>query len=393
MQNQSNKKRILFVGHEVSRTGAPRSLLNIATIAVNLGYEVKFIIGNNKNEEVLEEYKKVGEVFIWYYKKPYRRYTRKERLIRKFYKPVELTHQQEIMLALQQYRPNLIFNNTIVNGAILEELSSLQVPIVSRIPELETVIQKFNIQQNNSALKVIQYSQKIVAVSQAVKNNLILQHQVNENDINIIYGFVKNINTHTYIEQRHLIRNELNVPSNAFVVGNCSSLIYRKGFDFFLELATEINKLTPMYFVWVGGKKQSEIFIEVQEEVKKRNLSEYVKFIGEQNNVYKYLAAFDVFFHSSREEPFSLAMLEAAQFKLPILGFKQTGGVEEFLANGGGILADFANVHQFIEPLISMKNNPEHYARLSQESFKNANTYNEDTSALAWTNYFKTVIK
>lgn len=393
MQKQSTKHRILFVGHEVSRTGAPRSLLNIAIIAVNLGYEVKFVIGNNKNEEVLEEYKKVGEVFIWYYKKPNRKYTIKENLIRKLYKSLEQIHEQKIMVALKKYKPTLIFNNTIVNGAIVEKLNNLNVPIVSRIPELESVIQKFNIQLNNSSVKVIKYSQKIIAVSKAVKNNLVLNHCVNEKDVDVIYGFVKNINTHIYREQRHLIRGELNIPSNAFVVGNCSSLIYRKGYDFFLELATEINKITPMYFVWVGGKIDSEIFIEVQEEVKKRKLREYVKFIGEQNNVYKYLAAFDIFFHSSREEPFSLAMLEAAQFKLPILGFKQTGGVEEFLANGGGVLADFANVHQFIEPLVLMKNNPEQYSRLSEESFNNANTYNEDISTLAWTNYFKTIIK
>lgn len=53
-----------------------------------------------------------------------------------------------------------------------------------------------------------------------------------------------------------------------------------------------------------------------------------------------YFEMADVFFLSSREDPFPLVMLEAASLGIPMVGFRGTGGIEDFSKDLGSMLID-----------------------------------------------------
>lgn len=378
------KKKILMVGHDASFTGAPKSLLNLARVLTKEGYEIIFLLGRGGG--YLKEYKKEGEVFLWtdnFQKNII------VRLFRKVKRIINPKHKRCIK-EIKKIKPNLIFNNTVVNGEIVVALKELKIPIVSRIPELETVIQFYN--KDKSSSLVLENSTMIMAVSNAVKNNLIENHNIAPHRIEVIYGFVPLINVEKYIEQKNTYRHKFGIPSTAFVVGACGSLINRKGVDFFIHVAEKLRFKKNIYWLWVGGKKTSLGYIEAKMEVKKRNLDKNVIFVGEQEKPYFFYPIMDLFFMCSREDPFPLSMLEAMQFNLPILGFKNTGGVEELLENGGGCLAEYGDVETIAAQIVEICENKIKRQKLMSELKKVRQKFNEDVSSRAFISYIKKIL-
>jgi len=59
-------------------------------------------------------------------------------------------------------------------------------------------------------------------------------------------------------------------------------------------------------------------------------------FLGSQQDMVPCFATADLFFLSSREDPFPTTVLEAMAYGLPVVGFAGTGGVEEQICGGRG---------------------------------------------------------
>jgi glycosyltransferase involved in cell wall biosynthesis len=346
-------KKILFIGHDASRTGAPRSLLNIATLLKKHGYDIMFLLG--KGGPMMNEYEQTAPLLIWQQSTAHLSFLK--RALNKLLSG-KASYRKKILETVRKFKPDMIFNNTVVNGEIIDALGFLNVKIISRIPDLESVLRLYN--TNHSSDITLKKSHHFVAVSNAVKKNLIGNHSIEPEKITVIHGYAKKMDIEKYLPNRLVARKWLNIPDNAFVTGACGSVILRKGFDFFIETAYQALLTDPdLYFVWVGGKMQSGQFIQAVLEAEKRKIAHRVFFIGEKENPFDYYAAMDLFFMCSREDPFPLTMLEAAQFDKPVLGFKETGGVEELLEQGGGFLADYANctqAAQFIHRLKADKN-------------------------------------
>ena len=160
---------ILFVGHDASLTGAPKSLLLIIEhFSKNYNEPISIILKEGGPLE--DEYRKLGKVFIWekkwYYEKNI--FIRiKNRLLDN-----KKRNQNKVLKYFNKNKPKVIFNNTVVNGVILENISKLNIPIISRIPELETVMKIYQVRFNSSN-KVLKYSSKFITPSLSGQNNLI----------------------------------------------------------------------------------------------------------------------------------------------------------------------------------------------------------------------------
>ena len=177
---------ILFVGHDASLTGAPKSLLLIIEQSVkNLNEPISIIL--NESGPLEKEYRNLGKVFIWknkwYYEKNILKRL-KNRLLKN-----NKRNQNKILNYFFENKPKVIFNNTIVNGAILEKLSNLDIPVISRIPELETVMKIYQV-RFNSTNKVLKYSSKFITPSLSGKNNLINNFNIASEKIEVVYGTI-----------------------------------------------------------------------------------------------------------------------------------------------------------------------------------------------------------
>jgi glycosyltransferase involved in cell wall biosynthesis len=59
---------------------------------------------------------------------------------------------------------------------------------------------------------------------------------------------------------------------------------------------------------------------------------------------YPYYALYDVFALTSREEPFSVSMLEAAQCGLPIVCFADAGGAPDLVGDDAGVIVPYLDI-------------------------------------------------
>src|SRR5690606_18834352 len=112
---------------------------------------------------------------------------------------------------------------------------------------------------------------RFIAVSIPVKINLINKHALSESKIDLIY------------ECSVLTKMEISEQkSKSFVVGASGLSYWRKGNDFFLQVARYINKHYPLLditFEWVGNEYKDKPIIDA--DIEKLGLHKKVAFVGE----------------------------------------------------------------------------------------------------------------
>ena len=66
----------------------------------------------------------------------------------------------------------------------------------------------------------------------------------------------------------------------------------------------------------------------------------------------KELSVMDLFLHTSKEESFGMALVEAMAMGIPVIAGKNSGGPEWILKDGGGILVDIRSVDEVEKALL-----------------------------------------
>lgn len=377
----AHSETIVFIGHGASRTGAPMSLLNIIKwFSINTDHACVVVLGNGG--PLVEEYSKYADVHLWNKNKHASRnvknlwYSLIKRLGRSE-NPLLNRHQASVIEALTKNNVVAIFNNTGVNGHILEALKfSTNAPAISRIPELEAYMRKNN--RNGSIDRILALSDHFIAVSRAVKKNLIDSHAIRPERISVIYGAC---GTQRLDRGGAKLREKLGLDKNAFIVGACGTMDYRKGVDLFIQVANHsINKLgsPDVFFCWIGASVSHDSGIELQCEVEQLSLNGRFFFIGEVAETAAYLADLDLFLLTSREDPFPLAMLEAARQAVPIVCFEGGGGAPEFVDDAIGSKVPMLDVAGMSLAVEHLGKKPELRARLGTAAHEKSLAYSPD---------------
>lgn len=358
-----NKRlKVLFVGHEATRTGAPIMLLNFLKY-IKIKDIIDFQILLNKNGSLEKDFSEITKVKYYRLRKKYLLW------FVKFIK-IENNIQKIINHFLVKYykkeKIDLIYSNTIVNGEIIEVLSSLNLPIITHIHELNSVIQYYG---ESNWEKVKKNTFHFISASSAVKDNLVIHRGINKGIISVVHSFVNSNHSVDINLSRDKIKLQLKIPSNSFVVCGSGVCGWRKGTDIFVRMAKNaLNKNAGrnLYFIWVGkyyaeGKEKDDI----EKFIKISGLEDFITFTGEVDDPLAYFAASDVFAMVSREDPFPLVCLEAASLGRPLLCFDGTGGIPEFVEKDAGFVVPFLDINCMAEKIIELSENYEMLKRFS----------------------------
>ncbi len=224
---------------------------------------------------------------------------------------------------------SLVYINTLVCGDITAPLSKLQIPVITHAHELENAIERWCVKDELEHL--IGLTDHFIAVSPPVARNLESAHRVAREKITTVYAFIKCQKENSDPLDRIAIRSQKQLPEEAFIVFGCGTTDWRKGADLFVGVANETNRLglKDGYFFWIGSDTGE--LEELQAKVRKLGLEDRVFFLGEAQDARSYFAAGDVFLLTSREDPFPLVCLEAADCGLPIVCFDKAGGMPDFV--------------------------------------------------------------
>ncbi len=328
------QQTVLFVSHDASCTGAPIFLLRLLHWLRD-HCQISFRTLVVRPGEMLPEFESISPTHVLEQRSILQRVCRRFRL------PVfdDSHHLQSLRKSLSQVNIGLIYANTSATGKALQYLSFLKCPVICHVHELEQAIQQCDRDDNLNLVK--RHSTSYIAVSHAVKRNLVAKHGIPENKVEVIHGFIptKRCMPGQDGNSRVTIRRELKIPKDARLLCACGSIAPRKGPDLFLQVAGEFATVSgnfPAHFVWIGGNKDQ--VRAMRQQARELRLQGTVHFIGSRADVGPYYEASDVFLLTSREDPFPLVMLEAALRGKPVVCFDKSGGAPEFVQHDAGFV-------------------------------------------------------
>ncbi|MEP0911415.1 glycosyltransferase family 4 protein [Leptolyngbya sp. GB1-A1] len=353
-------KKVLFISHDASRTGAPILLLNfLRWFKENTNIPFKIILG--KGGPLEAEFAELAPVTV------YRQY-RRDRLSQTVLNRLSLYRLKQY---LARDDIGLIYANTITNHHILNQLAFLQCPVISHVHELEYII---HLMAGDQFATTKSLTTHYITASNAVKDNLVSRHLIPPAHIDTVYGFVPvaNLKPNIALSKRDTIRAQLHLPDNAFVVGASGTLGWRKSPDLFIQLAQSVRRKypeAPIYFMWIGGDEGEHLrYFELRYDIQRLNLEHSIRFLGNQPNPLEYFAAFDVFALLSREDPYPLVCLEAALLEKPILCFDNSGGEKEFVEDDCGFVIPYLDIETTADKIHLLLESPELRQRFGQRA-------------------------
>lgn len=339
-------KKILFISHDASRSGAPLVLLNLikwlSTTSKDVESDVLLINDGPlksefelfcKNVVILktkERIKTFGELFVSKVKNKLK---------------VKKSNRNKLLDLIGDSQYDLIYANTIISVPYAIELKKHQknAKVIAHIHELQSIIKEYvpNFNKYHASID------KIIAVSNQVRYNLVENWNVPKLKIEVIYPFSEVLMPKFKTEK-----------SASFIVGACGLSYWRKGNDLFLQVARYICKNHPnlkIKFVWVGNEYIDKPIIDA--DIKKLGLVDKVFFIGETQEPSKYFIDFNVFLLPSREDPFPLVCIEVANHNKPIICFKNASGTSDIIEKGGGFVVPYLDIEAMAEKVIYYYNN------------------------------------
>ena len=151
-----------------------------------------------------------------------------------------------------------------------------------------------------------------------------------------------------------------------FVINGSGLVQIRKGFDIFILSAKRaIQKYPeiPFLFRWIGNiPKNIKTYIDM--DIVNGVMDNHIEFIGELSEPFTEFSKADIFFLTSREDPFPLVCLEHAAMEIPILCFDKGTGMSEFVEKDAGVIIPYLDIERTVDTLADL-----YYDELKRKGF------------------------
>ncbi len=361
--NPSKIKKILFISHEASLSGAPILVLNLLKRLKqereNYTIDVLLIRGG----ELYEDFARISNqiVVAHYHLQSFsflkRNLKRVESIVFKKKPETQQDKIDKITTILLQNSYDLVYGNTMESLIWTLPFYNKNIPTIVAIHELSFGIE--STYPKEFVLENISRVTKIIAGSKAVGDNLVAQYGADPKKIKVVHSFVDAV---LKVEKdKESLRKELGIKNNELIVGIASSQELRKGTDMVPLLVQKIKQKAdrPFKFINLGGTSKSPAVRCAKIDAEKLGVNDVLLFIDHNKFPNDYINLFDVFLLMSREDPFPLVMLTAAKLKKPIIAFEKSGGAVEFLENGHGILAPYLDLDKMADEVVRLLNDAE----------------------------------
>jgi glycosyltransferase involved in cell wall biosynthesis len=170
------------------------------------------------------------------------------------------------------------------------------------------------------------WGQKVIAISQQVKEHLVSDFKLNPDKISVIHN---GIDTKEFGDNSARIdaRKKFGV-SEGFLLGMIARLSDVKGHKYLIQAMPEILKIFPEAKLLIVGQGRLEPVLTRQ--VQDLGLKEKVIFVPEAKQTKEILAALDVFVMPSLQEGLGLALMEAMAQGLAVVG-SSVGGIKTLI--------------------------------------------------------------
>ncbi|EWH04890.1 hypothetical protein AT00_17205 [Pseudoalteromonas lipolytica SCSIO 04301] len=183
---------------------------------------------------------------------------------------------------------------------------------------------------------------KVVCVSEGIKENLIAFNVINAKDAVRIYNPVLDASLQTRAKEA------VEYHDYYVCVGR---LHYQKGYDFLVKIVLEAKQQCPDIKVVILGDGPDKL--SLTHLIEKHQLSDNIILHGTTDNPYKYIEHAKAILLPSRWEGLPTVLVEAAYLNTPIIAFDCRYGPKELTKHGqAGDLISFANTSEFAQQVV-----------------------------------------
>lgn len=321
---------LLLVAHDCEVGGAQQLLRDLgAWLLASTKYDVKFVaMGDGAHRHLFE---KIAPLYV-----------------------IDAGSTGDARRGLIEFATNDVcgvFLNSVASANFFEYWPE-DTPAIAYIHELEKVLDLYP----GALAKIESRCVSLIGGSQPVVDNLLKSSNLPPDRVELIHNFIGPIEA--FLPQpcdRETARRKLKIDGDAFVVMGCGVLHWRKSPEKFIEVAKRVLRRAgrPCRFVWIGGGPDEQA---CRNQIAAEGLEQHIDLIGYQDDVSAVLNAADLFLLPSVEDPFPLVCLLAAAKEIPVICFREAGGIPELVAHGCGKAVAFGNVESMTRATLTYLN-------------------------------------
>lgn len=245
---------------------------------------------------------------------------------------------KEIIKKLKGVKIDVIHNNT---AAVLEGIYLKKKLKAKLIVHCHEIIKRPKFMNTFYAKVFSRKAELTMCVSNAVKDHLETAADF-KGKIKVCYNGIDNEIYNPNYDVKEL-RDELNIPQDALVVGMIGRVNAWKGQGDFLQAIEKIGHKEDVFYTLIGGVFAGEEWRmeELKDKVKNSSMHEDIRLVDFRPDSYRLHNVLDVFvLPSTSPDPLPTVVLEAMASGNPVVGYRH-GGVCEMCVDGKtGLLAD-----------------------------------------------------
>lgn len=194
---------------------------------------------------------------------------------------------------------------------------------------------------------------RVVAVSEAVRQNFAKQANLPLNKIETIYNGIE-VNRFATRDRRAAKRREMGWPEDVPIVIMVAVLRRGKGHEVLFEAIPSVKAAVPNVKIMLVG--EGELSDTLREQAKPH--ADVVEFLGQRGDVAELLGASDILILPSLSEALPTVLIEAGAASLPLVATDVGGSAEIVLDGETGYIVPPGQAEPFAKRLIELLQNP-----------------------------------
>lgn len=330
------KKRLLFITQDLARTGSEMVLWYLLNNLDKDQYST-YVLCMRKGElfDLLPDH--IGKE-VFYKSSP----KRSDRILRKVLKAVGKDPvAAQVDRIMRDFKADIWYVNTIVIPDVLRISKNYKVKVVTHFHEL---LHAFALVKSENLNQIFSNSDVCIGCSEIVCEKI---SDFGHSNIRLQNSFIDTATIQVDVDRIAEIKRKLGIVPGDFVWVISGGANYMKGIDQVLPIL-EHFKEEPMKIIWIGKQPENGLDFYVQHVAERKYPGKLLFTGGLSEEYYNYMSVADGFLLLSREESFSLVMVEAAYLGIPIVAFN-VGIVPQFLQEGMGVVVDSWNLTDMIK--------------------------------------------
>lgn len=311
----TDQSKIVIVGHDANINGAQFLAINIGqALRSGFGFQIEYLLG--AGGPLLDEYRKIGRVSVI---------------------SAASTDLEMKLTELSGQGFSMALTNTTPSGLMVPALKNAGFNVVSLIHELPKLLKTYELE--GAAGNIAKLSDLVVFPAAMVRDGFEGFAGKIANTAEVYPQGLYNTTVLDMPSGDKGLRTEFGLAPTTKIVLGAGYADLRKGIDRFISTALSIcSHHDDIAFLWLGSLA-AETIHWFQPEIDASGLGGRIRILGHRTDIARFFTAADVFYLSSREDPFPSVVLEALACGLPVIGHEGCGGCDDLIRRHGTLVA------------------------------------------------------